>query len=209
MYFVFPMLVPQWNTRIAPSPLCTMDLVSDVNTKRPPDFICIITITAACHAYNLKLLLVQWEGVSNCIIMSIQYDIMSLTWIFVTNLNILSLTWIYSRKQYDTAHVDLSINPYPIPLNQYRWQRYRFANICCCICSYSPLLIIWKENTCSNLILNIYYTISNTVISSTVNRLRPHSILSPISPNVCCFILHPIAVCCCVPYDSYYAERAG
>jgi len=148
-YFVFPMLVPQWNTRIAPSPLCTMDLVSDVNTKRPPDFICIITITAACHAYNLKLLLVQWEGVSNCIIMSIQYDIMSLTWIFVTNLNILSLTWIYSRKQYDTAHVDLSINPYPIPLNQYRWQRYRFANICCCICSYSPLLIIWKENTCS------------------------------------------------------------
>ena len=64
--------------------------------------LCIITITAACHANNLKLLLVQWEGMSNRIIMSIQYDIMSLTWIFVTYLNILSLTWIYSLKQYDT-----------------------------------------------------------------------------------------------------------
>ena len=53
-------------------------------------------------------------------------------------------------------------------------------------------------------ILNKYNTGATLIILSTDQDLILY--LPQYLPTYVVIILHPIAVCCCVPYDSYYAE---
>ena len=107
-------------------------------------------------------------------------------------------------KQYDTAHVDIvTINS----VARIDLQIFDVVFIC------QPQRImpgIFGRTTNQRMFTSqtqIYYTVSNATVSSIINhRLRPHSISSSISHNVCCYIFIQLPQLF-VPYVVTYSSN--